>query len=116
MVATGRSGPRRKLMSTKNAKKAKLTGNDGPPDGPSGHWIQRIPPKGAALLAQMMGRCRFIIKNHGPESVKLVAAQGDLMDLPAGAVRATYAADLIRVENNSEKSVLIEFDFLPYFK
>ena len=74
------------------------------------------PTQGAAFLAQMMGRCRFIIKNHGPESVKLVAGLGDLMELQAGTVRATYASDLIRVENHSEKPVLIEFDFLPYFK
>jgi hypothetical protein len=96
-----------------NSKKKTAVGNGGGPKEPSGHWTQWIQPKGAALLAQMMGRCRFIIKNHGPESVKLAAALGDLMDLPAGAVRATYASDMIRVENNSEKSVLIEFDFLP---
>ena len=101
---------------TRSKKMKTAVGNGGGPKGPSSHWTQWIPPKGAALLAQMIGRCRFIIKNHGPESVKLVAALGDLMDLPAGTVRATYACDMIRVENNSEKSVLIEFDFLPYFK
>jgi hypothetical protein len=46
----------------------------------------------------------------------LAAGHGDLMDLPAGAVRATYAHGIIRVENRGEKSVLIEFDFLPIFK
>ena len=74
------------------------------------------PAQGSGIARADDGRCRFIIKNHGPESVKLVAALGDLMDLPAGTVRATYACDMIRVENNSEKAVLIEFDFLPYFK
>jgi hypothetical protein len=60
-----------------NSKKKTAVGNGGGPKEPSGHWTQWIPPKGAALLAQMMGRCRFIIKNHGPESVKLVAAGRD---------------------------------------
>ena len=35
------------------------------------------------------------------------------MDLPVGAVRATYAYGVIRVENGSAESVLIEFDFYP---
>ena len=38
------------------------------------------------------------------------------MDLPAGKVRTTYAYGTIRVENRGEKSVLIEFDFLPILK
>jgi hypothetical protein len=46
----------------------------------------------------------------------LMAQQGDLMDLPPGAVRATYARGTITVENRGGKSVLIEFDFLPIYK
>jgi hypothetical protein len=56
------------------------------------YWTQWIKPRGAALLSETLGRCYFVIKNHGPASVKLVAAHGDLMDLPAGAVRATHAS------------------------
>jgi hypothetical protein len=101
-------------MSTlKTAKKAKLTSHGKGPDGPSGHWTQWIEPKGAALLAETLGRAHFVIKNHGPNGVTLVAAHGDLMDLPAGAVRATYAFGTVRVENKSEDWVLVEFDFLP---
>ena len=104
-------------MSTKNAKKAKRVGPGGGPEDPSGHWTQWIDPKGAALLSETLGRAHFVCKNHGPNGVTLVAAHGDLMDLPAGAVRATYAHGTVRVENESEESVLIEFDFLPlHFK
>jgi hypothetical protein len=46
---------------------------------------------------------------------RLVAQQGDLMDLSPGAVRATYARGTITVENRGEKSVLIEFEFLPIY-
>lgn len=82
--------------------------------GPSGRfWTQRIEPKGAALLSQALMRVYFVVKNHGPDTVRLVAESGDLMDLSAGAVRATYAHGSIRVENRSDRSVLIEFDFLP---
>jgi len=38
------------------------------------------------------------------------------MDLPPDVVRATYARGTITVENRSEQSALIEFDFLPIFK
>ena len=104
-------------MSSKNAKKTKRVGHDDGPEGPSGRfWTQRIEPRGAALLSETLGPCYFVIKNHGPDSIRLVAGHGDLMDLPAGAVRASYACGTIRVENRGEKSVLIEFDFLPLFK
>ena len=43
--------------------------------------------------ARIMGRNR----------VTLVAAHGDLMDLPAGAVHATYAHGTVRVENQERK-------------
>jgi hypothetical protein len=105
-------------MQTK-IKKTKGTKSAGhvPPDGPGGHWTQRIEPKRAALLAETLGRAHFVIKNHGPNSVTLVAGQGDLMDLPAGAVRVTYAHGTVRVENKSDDSALIEFDVLPlHFK
>jgi hypothetical protein len=81
----------------------------------AGHWTQRIEPKGAALLAETLGRVYFVIKNHGPNGVFLVAAHGDAMDLPSGAVRATYAHGIIQVVNKSEDPVLVEFEFLPIF-
>jgi hypothetical protein len=105
------------MSTSKTAKKAKRTGNGRGPDCPIGHWTQWIRPKSAALLAETLGRVHFVIKNHGPNGVTLVAAHGDLMDLPAGAVRATYAHRTVRVENKSEDSILVEFDFLPlHFK
>jgi hypothetical protein len=117
MVATGRSGPWRKLMSTKNAKKAELAGHRGGPEGPSGRfWTQRIEPRGAALLSETLMPIHFVVKNHGPGPVFLVAERGKQMDLPPDAVHATYAHGIVRVENRGEKSVLIEFDFLPIFK
>jgi hypothetical protein len=108
-----------KLKSVENlrkAKKAKLAGHGGGPKGPTGgFWTQWIEPKGAALLAQMIGRCRFIIKNHGPDGIVLVAEHGGLMDLPPGKVRATQTYGAVRVENRGEKWVLIEFQFLPIY-
>ena len=68
---------------------------------------------GGMLLAQTLMPCHFVVKNHGPESLRLVAQNGDLMDLPSGKVRATYAHRTVTVENRSEKWVLIEFDFVP---
>jgi hypothetical protein len=83
-------------------------------DGPSGRfWTQRIAPKGAALLSQTLRPCLFVIKNHGPNGIMLVAQYGDLIDLPPGAVRATYALGTTTVENRGEQPVLIEFEFLP---
>ena len=96
------------------AKKTKLTGHSGGAEGPSERfWTMRIKPKGAALLSQTLRPCHFVIKNHGSNNIKLVAQQGDLMDVPPGAVRATYAHGTVTVENSGEKSVLIEFEFLP---
>jgi hypothetical protein len=106
-----------KLKSVKNlrkAKKVKLAGHGRGPEGPTGRfWTQWIEPKGAALLAQTLMPCHFVVKNHGPESLRLVAQNGDLTDLPSGKVRATYAHRTVTVENRSEKWVLIEFDFVP---
>jgi hypothetical protein len=101
----------------KKSKTGKLADNNRGPEGPRGRfWAQWIEPKGAALLSQTMGPIYFIIKNCGSNNVMLMAQQGDLMDLPPGAVRATYARGTITVENRGGKSVLIEFDFLPIYK
>jgi len=79
----------------------------------TGHWSQWIEPRGVAFLAQRLTPCHFHIKNHGPEPVRFFAEHGDHLDLPAGKVRATYASSTITVENESEKWVLIEFEFVP---
>jgi hypothetical protein len=87
------------------------------PEGPTGRfWTQWIEPHGAALISELLGPIYFVIKNHGPDGVMLVAAHGDMMDLPPGKVRATYAHGTVRVENKGEKSALIEFEFLPISK
>ena len=83
-------------------------------EGPSGRfWMQRIEPAGAALLSQRLGPCTLVVKNHGPNNVRLVAEHGDLMDLGPGAVRATYAYGTVAVQNTGEASAIIEFDFVP---
>lgn len=82
-------------------------------EGYNGHWTQWIKPKGAALLSETMGRAHFVLKNHGPGDVFLMAEHGDLMDLSAGNARVTYAYGTVRVENRTENPVFIEFDFKP---
>jgi hypothetical protein len=102
--------------TSKRPRKAGLIDHTGGPEGPSGRfWTQWIEPRNAALLSQTVPRSIFIVKNHGPESVRLVAHDGDLMMLPAGAVRATCAHGTVTVENKSEKRIQIEFEFLPVY-
>jgi hypothetical protein len=79
------------MTTSKTAKKARLTRD----------------------TADQHVRCYFVVKNHGPDDVLLVAEHGDYFDLRAGAVRATYAHGVIRVESKGEKSAFIEFEFLP---
>jgi hypothetical protein len=52
----------------------------------TGHWIERIEPRGTALLSQTLGPINFVIKNRSPNGVFLMAEYGDLMDLPPGKV------------------------------
>ena len=112
--AKSKAGAKRKPTNARETTpKPKLAGRGG---GPKGHWTQWIEPKGAALLSETLGPFYFVVKNHGSDNIMLVAQHGDLMDLPPGKVRATYAHGTVRVENRSEKWVLIEFDFLPIFK
>jgi len=70
-------------------------------------------PVDRAEGSETLGSLYFVLKNHGAHTIRLVAQQGDLMDLSPGAVRATYARGTINVENRGEESVLIEFEFLP---
>jgi hypothetical protein len=85
------------------------------PEGSSGHWTQSIEPNRSAFLSQMLGPVYFFVKNHGSNNVTLMAHYGDLMDLPPGAVRATYAHGTITVENKGERPALIEFEFMPIY-
>jgi hypothetical protein len=85
-------------------------------EGRIGHWTQRIEPKRVAFISENLMPVHFVIKNHGPGPVFLVAEQGKHMDLGPDAVHATYACGIIRVENRDEKSVLIEFEFVPIYK
>ena len=106
------------MTRSKKVQKTKLAGHGGGPEGPTGRfWTQRIEPKGAALISEMLTPCHFIIKNHASQTIKLFAQNGDWMDLAPGAVRATYANRVIRVENpDAKSSALIEFELLPIFK
>lgn len=102
-------------MTSKKARK--IAGHSGAPEGPSGRfWTQRIEPKRTAFISENLMPVHFVIKNHGPGPVYLVAEWGKEMDLSPNTVHATYAHGKIWVENRDEKSVLIEFDFLPIFK
>jgi hypothetical protein len=102
--------------SSKKVKKAKLSGHGRGPKGPTGRfWTQWIEPKRTAFISETLMPVHFVIKNHGPEPVFLVAQGGKQMDLSPDAPHATYAHGIISVENPSEKRVLIEFDFYPIF-
>jgi hypothetical protein len=81
----------------------------------NGHWTVRVTRNQPALIAEMLRPCHLIIQNHGPATIKLVANDGDLMDLPPGALRATYASGLVRIEVCGTQSALIELEFQPVF-
>jgi hypothetical protein len=85
-------------------------------EGRTAHWTQTIEPKRVAFISENLMPVHFVIKNHGPGPVFLVAEQGKHMDLGPDAVHATYAAGIVRVENRSEKSALIQFEFVPIYK
>jgi hypothetical protein len=86
-------------------------------EGRAGHWTQWIEPKRVAFISENLMPVHFVIKNHGPGPVFLVAQQGKHMDLGPNVVHVTYAYGIIRVENRDEKlGALIEFDFLPIFR
>jgi hypothetical protein len=99
-----------KSMATKQTKAAR-PGNR--PDVPTAHWTQVITREKPALLSERNVRCYFVLKNHGPDPVLLVAENGDYFVLRADAVRASYAHGIIRVEDRGKKSAFIEFEFLP---
>jgi hypothetical protein len=81
----------------------------------SGHWTIPINPHKAALIAQTLRPCHLVIQNHGPGQIWLVAGDGDLMDLPAGNLRATYVCGTLTVEVRDDKPALIELEFYPVF-
>jgi hypothetical protein len=83
--------------------------------GRSGHWTVSINARGAALIAQTLRPCHLVIQNHGPGQIWLVAGHGDLMDLPAGDLRATYVRGVLTVEVRDDKPALIELEFFPVF-
>ena len=86
-------------------------------DVASGHWTQWIEPKRTAFISENLMPVHFVIKNHGPGPVFLVAEQGKRMDLGPDAVHATYTSGTVWVENRDEKSgALIEFEFYPIFR
>ena len=94
------------VKNSRKAKKAKLVGHGRGPEGPTGRfWTMWIKPRGAALIAERLMPCHFVIKNLGSNNIMLVALQGDKVDVSPGGVRATYAHGLIRVENSGEKPV-----------
>jgi hypothetical protein len=76
------------------------------------HWWQEIEPRGAALLGQALRPCLFVLKNRGSHEVRLRTSRGDDVDISPGVVRVIYIEDDVRVENNGETRVLIEFDIL----
>jgi hypothetical protein len=105
------------MTKKNNVKKIYRADQSVGPVGPTGKfWTQWIKPKGAAFISENLMPVHFVIKNHGPGDVLLVAQRGKTVDLPPGVVHVTYAAGLIRVENREENPVFIEFEFLPIFR
>jgi hypothetical protein len=115
-AARSKAAPKRK--GTVSAKReSAVPAHKAASESPSGRfWTQWIQPNGVAFLAQNLMPVHFVIKNAGTECVRLFAEHGVQMDLPAGTVHATYAVGHITVENRSDKSVLIQFEFLPIYK
>lgn len=98
------------------AKRNDAVQNPGAAPGESGgHWTQSLEPNGSAFLSQMLGPAWFVVKNHGPDRIMLIAHQGDEMDLSPGTVRATYARDTITVKNTGKRRTWIEFEFIPIY-
>jgi hypothetical protein len=105
-MSTQRKAPSKKSRNYKRSSEEPLVGT-------TGRWTQWIKPRGAALLSKTLRPVLFVIKNHGPDNLFLVAGNGDLMDLSPGAVRATYASGTLRVENRGREPAFIEFEFQP---
>jgi hypothetical protein len=78
-------------------------------------WTMRINPNDTAVIAETLKPCHLVIQNHGPGPIKLVAQNGDLMDLASGNLRATYVWGSVTVEVMGDKSALIELEFMPVF-
>jgi hypothetical protein len=104
-----------KRNKVKNPRRVKVECADRQPsDRTTGKfWSQWLGPRGVAFLAQTVGPMYFVVKNCGAGRICLAADNGDLTDLPPGAVRATYAHGNITVKNLAEQPCRIEFDFLP---
>lgn len=94
--------------------KSRKVAHVGALEGPSGRfWSMRIEPEGMVVLLETLVHIFFVIKNLGPHTVRY-AQHGERIDIPPGAVRATFARGVIWVENTGENPVQIEFEFLPF--
>jgi len=111
-----RTAAKRKSTNLHEARKTKpkLAGRGRGPEGPTGRfWTQWIEPKGAALLAERLMPCHFLVKNCGSGNITLFAEHGDYFDLRPGEARATYVHGTLRLENRTDQRVLIVFEFFP---
>ena len=53
------------MASTKKSKTAKLTGNGGGPEGPSGKfWTLRLEPMEFYVVGDNVAMCQMVIKNQ----------------------------------------------------
>jgi hypothetical protein len=115
-TAKSKAAPKRKGTVPAKGKSA-VPAHTAPLESRTGHWTQWIGPKGVAFISETLMPVHFVIKNHGPGPVFLMAGQGKQMDLGPDAVHATYACETVWVKNRDEKlGALIEFDFLPIFR
>ena len=96
---------RKSTVTAQHDTKADILGGE--------HWTITIEPEETIFIAENMAMCQMVIKNHGPEIVRLCAVYGDQLDLWPGKLRVTDAWGKISVENTGNKSVLIEVDFMP---
>jgi hypothetical protein len=76
----------------------------------NGHWFVEVTRTRPGLVAEGLRPCHVIVQNHGPGTVKLVANDGDLMDLSPGDLRASYAQGSVRIEGYSRKPSFVELE------
>ena len=109
-----RTVPAKQYRTAPAERKSTVTAHDTKADILGGaHWTIMVEPEETIFIAENMAMCQMVIKNHGPEIVRLCAAYGDQLDLWPGKLRVTDAWGKVSVENKGNKSALIEVDFMP---
>jgi hypothetical protein len=76
-------------------------------------WTLLVEPETNVVVCDQVRQCQAVLKNHGPEVIRVCPGSGPQFELWPGKLRVVDILYSLSLENHGEQSTLVEMSFAP---